>query len=141
SNDVIGFLGRVDPRLARELDIPPSTFLFELTLSEFRSGNLTKVSVLSKFPEVNRDLSIVVAEDVSAAAIIGCLSEQAKELLVDVAIVDLYRSKEIGEGEKSIAISLTLQHHSRTLDDEEVSVIISKCINELEIRFKAKLRH
>jgi len=141
SNDVIGFLGRVDPRLARELDIPPSTFLFELTLSEFRSGNLTKVSVLSKFPEVNRDLSIVVAEDVSAAAIIGCLSEQAKELLVDVAIVDLYRSKEIGEGEKSIAISLTLQHHSRTLDDEEVSVILSKCINELELRFKAKLRH
>jgi phenylalanyl-tRNA synthetase beta chain len=60
---------------------------------------------------------------------------------VDATIVDLYRSKEIGEGEKSIAISLTLQHHSRTLDDGEVAVIISKCINELEIRFKAKLRH
>jgi phenylalanyl-tRNA synthetase beta chain len=141
NNDVIGFMGRVDPRLARELDIPPLTFLFELTLSELRSGNLTKVSVLSKFPEVNRDLSIVVAEDISAAAITDCLSEQAKELLVDVAIVDLYRSEAIGEGGKSIAISLTLQHHSRTLDDEEVNVIISKCINELEIRFKAKLRH
>jgi phenylalanyl-tRNA synthetase beta chain len=83
----------------------------------------------------------VVAEDISAAAITDCLSEQAKELLVDVAIVDLYRSEAIGEGGKSIAISLTLQHHSRTLDDEEVNVIISKCINELEIRFKAKLRH
>jgi phenylalanyl-tRNA synthetase beta subunit len=36
---------------------------------------------------------------------------------------------------------LTLQHHSRTLDDQEVNVIINKCINELETRFKAKLRH
>lgn len=141
NNDVIGFLGRVDPRIARELDVPPLTFLFELTLSELRSGNLTKVSALSKFPEVKRDLSIVVAEDITAAAITECLSEQAKELIVDVAIIDLYRSEAIGEGGKSVAISLTLQHHSRTLDDDEVTLIVGKCINELEIRFKAKLRH
>ena len=141
NNDDIGFLGRVDPRLARKLDIPSLTFLFELTLSELRSGSLTNVSVLSKFPEVNRDISIVVADDISAATITKCLSQQAKELLVDVTIIDLYRSEAIGKGEKSIAISLTLQHHSRTLEDDEVSVIISKCINELEMKFKAKLRH
>ena len=87
------------------------------------------------------DISIVVADDISAATITKCLSQQAKELLVDVTIIDLYRSEAIGKGEKSIAISLTLQHHSRTLEDDEVSVIISKCINELEMKFKAKLRH
>ena len=141
NNGVIGSLGRLDPRLARELDIPPLTFLFELNLSEIRSGNLTEVSVLSKFPEVNRDISIIVADDIAAADITECISDRAGEFLVDVAIVDLYRGQTIGEGKKSIAISLTLQHHSRTLDDQEVNVIINKCINELEIRFKAKLRH
>jgi len=79
--------------------------------------------------------------DIAAAYITECISERAGEFLVDVAIVDLYRGQTIGEGKKSIAISLTLQHHSRTLDDQEVNVIINKCINELETRFKAKLRH
>jgi len=96
---------------------------------------------LSRFPEVGRDLAVVVSVDVSSEQIVACIRDIAGPLLVDLRIFDVYQGDAIEKSKKSIALGLTLQHPSRTLDDEDINGIINSCVKELHAKFNAKLRN
>jgi phenylalanyl-tRNA synthetase beta chain len=68
------------------------------------------------------------------------MRENAGEFLSDLRIFDVYQGDAITKGQKSVALGLTWQHRSRNLTDEEVSIIISKCVNALQQQFNANLR-
>ena len=120
--------------------MPTSVFMVEVQLNAVIEGKVTAFKSLSKFPEVRRDLALIVEQSVAAGRLEQVIREESGELLRDVRTFDIYSGQGIEEGHKSLAMGLTLQHGSRTLKDEEVNQLIDKVISRLEQEFKASLR-
>lgn len=137
----VGLVGALDPALARELGISGKVYLFELDQGILQAARVPAVRELSKFPEVTRDLAVLIDEDVTGAQILENVRESAGSLLVDLRIFDVYQGDALEKSKKSVALGLTLQHPSRTLSDEDINVIIDSCVNGLEAKFNAKLRN
>lgn len=136
-----GFLGALNPKIQRQLDIPAKVFLFELSFDALQKALVPFFQELSRFPEVNRDLAILVNRDVKSSEILDIVRQNAGNLLRNVKVFDVYQGDAMGQEKKSIALGLTLQHPSRTLSDQDVNGIIDCCVKELEDKFNAKLRN
>lgn len=137
---LVGYLGSLHPQLAAKLGIDQPVYLFELLLAEIAEGRLPRFTELSRFPEVRRDMAILVARDISAEAVLGSIREAAGEYLKDLKLFDVYQGKGIDPLSKSVAVGLTWQHPSRTLNDDEVSGAMQQILASLEKRFNATLR-
>lgn len=137
----VGILGALDPALQRELGFNNRVYVFEIDIESLQKAKIPRIKELSKYPEVNRDLAIVVDVDVSAAQIIGNVRENAGDSLVDLRIFDVYQGDAVEKTKKSIALGLTLQHPSRTLSEDDINEIISRCVKGLDAKFNAKLRN
>ena len=138
--DRVGVLGALHPTIQRELHLDQSVFVFELRLDTLLKARMPQVKALSKYPEVQRDLAIVIDEAVSADSISNVVRASAGEFLIDLRIFDVYQGDTIVKGQKSVALGLTWQHPSRTLSDVEVNTIISNCVNAIQEQFNADLR-
>ncbi|MGG5873713.1 phenylalanine--tRNA ligase subunit beta [Pseudomonas peli] len=137
---VVGFLGAIHPELSKALGLDQAVFMFELVLGEITQGVMPKFQELSKFPEVRRDLAVLVDRDVPAQDLLGAIREAAGEWLTDLKLFDVYHGKGIDPHRKSLAVGLTWQHPSRTLNDDEVSTTTQNILTSLEQRFNATLR-
>jgi phenylalanyl-tRNA synthetase beta chain len=137
---LVGYLGALHPQLAAELDISQPLFLFELLLAEVAEGRMPAFSELSRFPEVRRDLALVVSREIPAEDVLACIREAAGEHLTDLRLFDVYQGKGIDPLGKSLAVGLTWQHPSRTLNDDEVNTTTQHIVTSLEQRFNATLR-
>jgi phenylalanyl-tRNA synthetase beta chain len=115
-------------------------YLFEVLLAEIVEGELPRFSELSRFPEVRRDLAVVVAREIPADDVLRCIHDAAGENLTELKLFDVYQGKGIDPLGKSVAVGLTWQHPSRTLNDDEVSDAMQKILSSLEERFNATLR-
>ena len=115
-------------------------FLFELVLAEVAAGRMPVFSELSRFPEVRRDLALLVDREQPAEAVLGAIRETAGEWLTDLKLFDVYHGKGIDPLRKSLAVGLTWQHPSRTLNDDEVSTTTQNILTCLEQMFNATLR-
>jgi phenylalanyl-tRNA synthetase beta chain len=137
---VVGFLGAIHPELSKALGLDQAVFMFELVLGEITQGVMPKFHELSKFPEVRRDLAVLVDREVPAQDLLGVIREAAGEWLTDLKLFDVYHGKGIDPHRKSLAVGLTWQHPSRTLNDDEVSIATQNILTSLEQRFNATLR-
>jgi len=137
---LVGFAGSLHPELAATLGIEQPVYLFELLVAEISEGRLPRFSELSRFPEVRRDLAILVATDVAADDVLRCIREAAGDNLTDLRLFDVYQGKGIDPLSKSVAVGLTWQHPSRTLNDDEVSGAMQQILTSLEKRYNATLR-
>ena len=137
---LVGFLGALHPELAKALDLDQPVYLFELVLAEVAAGRLPQFRELSRFPEVRRDLALLVGREVPAQSMLDDIRAQAGEHLTDLRLFDVYQGKGIDPHSKSVAVGLTWQHPSRTLNDEEVNENLQRIIASLGERFQATLR-
>ena len=137
---LVGFIGSLHPELAGKLGIDQPVFMFELKLSEIAEGRMPSFAELSRFPEVRRDLAVLVAREVPAQEILTCIRDAAGDYLTDLKLFDVYQGKGIDPLGKSVAVGLTWQHPSRTLNDDEVNGAMQKILTSLEERFNATLR-
>jgi phenylalanyl-tRNA synthetase beta chain len=137
----LGWLGALDPRLQREWDIADRVYLFELDLSALLQASVPAFRALSKFPEVSRDLALMVDRNLPVADIESHLRELAGENLVGLRIFDVYQGDKIESDKKSVALGLTWQHPSRTLGDDDIQAIIERCVKGLDVKINAKLRN
>jgi phenylalanyl-tRNA synthetase beta chain len=137
---LVGFIGAMHPELAKTLGIDQPVYLFELVLSEIASGRMPKFSELSRFPEVRRDLALLADRELSASILLDAVRAAAGEYLTDLKLFDVYHGKGIDPHRKSLAVGLTWQHPSRTLNDDEVNASIQNILSLLEKKFKATLR-
>jgi phenylalanyl-tRNA synthetase beta chain len=137
----IGVIGALHPSIQREMGLDTVVYLFELDLAAVLAAEIPVASELSRYPEVSRDLALVIDESVSSGAISQTVRENAGEFLVGLQIFDVYQGDAVTKGKKSVALGLTWQHPSRTLSDEEINAIISSCINALQEQFNANLRN
>ncbi|POA88873.1 phenylalanine--tRNA ligase subunit beta [Pseudomonas protegens] len=136
----VGFLGAIHPELAKNLGLDRPVYVFELVLSEVAQGRLPKFHELSRFPEVRRDLALLADRDVAASAVLDVIRENAGEWLTDLRLFDVYQGKGIDPHRKSLAVGLTWQHPSRTLNDDEVNSTTQNILTSLEQRLNATLR-
>jgi phenylalanyl-tRNA synthetase beta chain len=95
---------------------------------------------LSKFPEVRRDLAILINESVRAQSIEDCIREATSKILQEVRIFDIYTGKGVDKGLKSVAFGLILQDFSRTLTDHDIDSEIESVVDALKQNFAATLR-
>ena len=93
-----------------------------------------------EYPEVRRDLAIVVDEKLTSGAIQDCIDEISSGLLKTVHLFDIYTGKGVEEGRKSVALGLILQDFSRTLTDQDVESEVENIVSTLKHKFAATLR-
>ncbi|MBD8732556.1 phenylalanine--tRNA ligase subunit beta [Pseudomonas sp. CFBP 13710] len=137
---LVGYLGALHPELVKSLGLDRAVFVFELVLAQVSEGRLPKFQELSRFPEVRRDLALLADRDVAASAVLAVIRENAGEWLTDLRLFDVYQGKGIDPHRKSLAVGLTWQHPSRTLNDDEVNATTQTILTSLEQRLNATLR-
>ena len=128
------------PQVQRELDLESSLFLYQLDLAPLLFRQIPRFTRPSRFPAIQRDLSIVVAMEISAETVLDAVIAAGGKQIINLNLFDVYRGEGIDLGEKSIAFGLTLQDSSRTLTDEDVDGTISAIMAALNSRFGARLR-
>jgi len=139
-DEVIGVLGKLHPRLAKDYDIKRAVYLFELDAEKALASAAPAAAGISKYPAIRRDIAIVVDDNVTADELLAAVAESAPDLIRDVRIFDIYKGERIEAGRKSVAIGLILQETSRTLTDDDADSAMAAAIAKLEDKFAANLR-
>ncbi len=136
----VGVIGALHPAVLKAFDLTYPVFVFEILLDSLEIAQLPRYQEVSKFPEIRRDIAILVDRAVPAKAISDTITEVAGDLLQNVNIFDVYQGKGVAPDRKSVALALTLQHVSRTLIEEEVANLMDRVCVALKERFAAELR-
>lgn len=140
NGQLVGSMGAIHPTILQALKIDAKIFVFELFIDALEKSQPIKMTEISKFPEIRRDIAILIDQPVPTVELQSTIKEVAGELLKQVDIFDVYKGKGIPQNRKSIALALTLQHSSRTLIDEEVASLMERVLVALNERFNAELR-
>lgn len=135
-----GTVGALHPALQKEFELP-AVILFEVSLDALCRREVPVAVEPSRFPEVSRDLAILIDEEFEAGDIERTVRDAAGPLLASLRVLDVYRGGAVPAGSKSIALGLTWQHPSRTLGDAEIDQVIDSIIKALQTRFNASLRN
>lgn len=136
----VGYLGALHPLKQKALELGKTAFVFELTLADLLVARLPRFQPLSRFPEVSRDLAVLVDKAVCVADLDGSIRKTAGDVLKNLKLFDVYSGEGIDPKRKSLAFNLTFQHPSRTLKDEEVNASMAAIVDCLEREFGANLR-
>jgi phenylalanyl-tRNA synthetase beta chain len=136
-----GYIGALHPTASAELGLNAALYVCEIDLESVLETRLPAFSELSKFPEVRRDLAVVVDKSVSAAELMENVRAVAGSYLTDLRLFDVYEGKGIDPKRKSLALGLTFRDQSRTLGDEDVNLAVGQVIDLLEKNYKAELRN
>lgn len=136
----IGIVGRLHPRLARELDLPKPLFLADLNLSPLLSGQVTAFKAISRYPRVLRDLAVVVDDSIAWQQIVDAVESLGDSRIQSVELFDVYRGTGVPEGCQSLALSLSLQDPEKTLDDVAIQEMVNQVVRTLGEQTGAELR-
>lgn len=135
-----GWLGRLHPSLQKEFDFDKPVFLFELDNDVIYEKNICEFNVLSKYPQVRRDIAVIVNEAITADDLLESIYANNNNLIHNAFVFDVYRGKGVESSHKSVAMSLILQDYSDTLTDAQIDTIVSQVVSKLGEDFGAKLR-
>ena len=140
--DIVGVFGQIHPQAAKNFGVDGELYCAELSFDELlvAQGADPEYVPLPKFPAVTRDIAVVCGEEVTVGALESAIRKGAKGLLKDVALFDIYRGKNIGEGKKSVAFNLTLRADDRSLTGEEADEDVKSILETLEKDCGAILR-
>lgn len=121
---VIGYFGELHPALLKKWDIEDAVSAFEIFPNELPPAPKAKAKAeLSQYQATTRDFAFLVDEAVTADSLVKAIRAAEKTLIKDVSIFDVYAGKGVGEGKKSVAISVVLQALDRTLTVEEIEAV------------------
>lgn len=140
NGDIIGRLGALHPAISRQHKLTAPVLAFEIDLEAIRTGQLPKYEALSRYPAVRRDIAVVLDEGITAKAVRKCVGQAGVDVLKNLELFDVYRGEGIDSGKKSLAIRLTFQAPTRTLNDEEIEAAETAIIQTLAQNLGAILR-
>ncbi|MCM1300737.1 MAG: phenylalanine--tRNA ligase subunit beta [Bacteroides cellulosilyticus] len=136
-------IGTVGGRIRRMLDVKQDVYYLEMNFDALvKSTKKHKIAVeeLSKFPEVKRDLALLVDRQVTFAALREAAFAAERKLLKSVALFDVYEGDKLPEGKKSYALSFILEDKSRTLDEKTIERVMANLTKQLEQKCGAAVR-
>ncbi|MCE9687465.1 phenylalanine--tRNA ligase subunit beta [Shewanella sp. AS16] len=137
---VIGYIGAVHPSLEKPFGLNGKTIVFELELDALLHAKLPLAQAVSKFPANRRDIALVVDESVAASDVMNLIRKVGENQLVGLNLFDVYLGKGVEPGKKSLAIALTLQDTTRTLEEKEIAETVDSVVSALKVEFNASLR-
>ena len=143
THEPLAVIGTVSPALARKFDVRQPVFAAEIcwqTLLKLVSRVKVKFQEMPKFPEVRRDLAVLIDENVAYADLCRAAQKSVKKILKQVSLFDVYRGDKIPEGKKQYAINFVLQDPEKTLTDQEVEKAMSRLLATFQNQFWAVLR-
>ena len=140
---LLGILGQAHPLMAENYGISTPVYVAELAFDEiFAAANTMKsYKPLPKYPASTRDFSFVCDEDMEVGAIEGVMQKAGGKLVENVALFDIYRGPQLGEGKKSVSLRVTLRAADRTLTVEEADKVTKKMLNDLKFKMGLELRN
>ena len=144
----IGHLGELHPRWRQNWDLPQAPVLFELDLEAVLAHPLPHAKTVYRHQPAERDLAVVVPEAVTHHRLMQAVwSAPTDGLLRDAVLFDVYRPKAdagsnaaVVQGEKSLAVRLTLSSADATLTDEQIDRAVQAVIDALQTQLGARLR-
>jgi phenylalanyl-tRNA synthetase beta chain len=140
NGEQVGYAGAMHPGLVKDLGLQGPVFLFEVNLASLQAGVVPAFTALSKYPEVRRDMAVILDEAIAVSQVEDIIKQQAGEHLQQVNLFDVYAGKGIEPGQKSLALGLTWQHAERTLNDDEVNQWFEQVVNTMQAELSATLR-
>lgn len=140
--EIIVEFGTVKKSILKHFDIKQEVFYADFDWSRVQKyvSNKIKFTDIPKYPEVRRDLALLVGNDITFEAIYKVAKQTEKKYLKDVNLFDVYEGKNLPEGKKSYAVSFTIQDESKTLTDKEIEKTMLKLQTNLEKELGAALR-
>ena len=141
-NDILLEFGTIKKSILKHFDIKQEVLFadFNWNLILKLISNKIKFTDIPKYPEVRRDLALLVDNSVTFDTIYDIACKTEKSLLKDINLFDVYQGKNLPEGKKSYAVSFTLQDNTKTLTDEQIDKIMNKLQKNLESEVGASLR-
>jgi phenylalanyl-tRNA synthetase beta chain len=136
----VGWLGELHPTLVQVLDFTYPPILFELDMDAALVVKRSTYEEISRFPQVRRDLAIVVDESITLSTLAERVTLAASSLLRDLRIFDVYRGPGLEKGRKSVAFGLIFQDISRTLTDDDVERLMASVVADLRENLNARIR-
>lgn len=137
-----GDLGEVHPKICADFEIKQNAAMavFDVDVISSLLGEIPQYKRISRQPALLRDLSIVVADEVSAGDIEKIIVEKGGGNLEYARVIDVYKGEIYGAGKKSVSFKLQFRHPERTLNDDEVSPVIDTIIEALKTGVGGTLR-
>ncbi|KHO18839.1 phenylalanine--tRNA ligase subunit beta [Mycolicibacterium setense] len=136
----VGYAGQLHPAVIERTGLPKGACAVELDLDAVPIVEALPAPSVSPFPAVFQDISVVVGDEVAAAAVVDAVRDGAGELLEDVRLYDVYTGPQIGEGRKSLTLALRFRAADRTLTEDEASAARDAAVAVAAERVGAVLR-
>ncbi|MGE5630887.1 MAG: phenylalanine--tRNA ligase subunit beta [Caulobacteraceae bacterium] len=142
NNKRAGYLGEVHPDVLDKYDIPVRAYIAELNFEDIiEQSNLdVKYKQLPKYPSVERDIAVVVTEEITAGQVEEIIRNKGGKLIEEVKLFDIYRGSQIPDGYKSMAYSIVYRSDEKTLSEEDITRVHNKIVNSLVNQVGAALR-
>ena len=137
----VGWLGQLHPNTAKQLDLP-TTWVAQLSLAPLLTlaREQTAITTPSKFPQVRRDIAILVDSDISVQTLAATMRAAAGDLLTDLWLFDVYQGDKVPAGQRSLAFALVWQDTTQTLSDDAVKTATDKVVQALTDQHSSQLR-
>ena len=143
ANKPIATIGIVAKKIRKEFDIKADVYFAEIEwtalMKAIRNHKVTFTDI-AKYPEVRRDLSLLIDKGVTFDAIKKVVMKAEKRLIKRVSLFDVYEGDKIADGKKSYAISIILQDEEKTLNDKQIDHIMEQIMKSLDTEIGAKIR-
>ncbi|MBU3550426.1 phenylalanine--tRNA ligase subunit beta [Polynucleobacter sp. MWH-Berg-3C6] len=140
----VGWIGELHPGLQQSYELPQAPVLFELDLDAVRDLGLPQPEELSKFPAVQRDLALVVKQNVSAQSLLDAMAASKQNFVRSIELFDEFRPKagssSMADDEKSLAFRVTLLNSQETLQDPQIDAVMAALLGAVEKKCAARLR-
>ncbi|WP_201614995.1 phenylalanine--tRNA ligase subunit beta [Psychrobacter sp. JCM 18902] len=140
-DEYVGWLGQLHPNTAKQLDLP-ATWVAQLSLAPLLTlaREQHTITTPSKFPQVRRDIAILVDSEISLQTLESTIRAAAGELLADLWLFDVYQGDNVPAGQRSLAFALIWQDNAQTLSDDAIKTATDKVVQALTEQHAAKLR-
>lgn len=139
-SEKIGLIGEIHPVVLAEYDIKEKAYYLEIDLSSFDEPEIKQYMNLPKYPSIERDMAIILKRDLEYGGIHQVIKETSNNMVVGFRIFDIFEGVQIGNDEKSVALSITYQNPEKTMTDEEVNEIHNSILQNLSDKLGARLR-
>jgi len=137
----IGWFGQLHPNTAKQLDLP-ATWVAQLSLAPLLTlvREQHAITTPSKFPQVRRDIAILVNSDISLQTLESTIRAAAGKMLIDLWLFDVYQGDKVPAGQRSLAFALVWQDRLQTLSDESIKTATDKVVQALVDQHSVQLR-
>ena len=137
-NKTLGIFGKLHPNFAKSKKLN-DIYYAELILDDLANAKVSKVKapVVSKYPSVSRDISIVVKEDVKSSDLITTIKKSGGSIVKSVEVFDVYQGEHIEDGYKSVSLNIVYEDKEKTLKVDDVNPVHERIMNDLTAKFSA----